>query len=259
MSRTRRYLAAVTVNYTGVTLVLVAGFWLQKFLEGRLGGSTYGLWLIGNQVLMYLSLLEFGLMGVLTRETAYATGRAGGWAVAADLPEILGRNLRLILWQLPVVALASLAVWWFLPDKFAELQTPLGYALLGFVLLYPFRFLEAVLHGLQDFAFTGNAQIASWIVATTATVAVVASGGALYGLVVNWLTYQALPILACVVRLRYWYPGLFPRQLPALPWALAKDYLTKGLWVGSIQLADLLVKGSDLLIIGRVLNTAAVT
>src|SRR5439155_16324286 len=73
-SRTKRFFDGVVLGYAYMWLIMVAGLWLTPFLLRRIGGHDYGLWLIGLQVLNYLSLVDFGVLALLPREVAYATG-----------------------------------------------------------------------------------------------------------------------------------------------------------------------------------------
>ena len=78
MTRTRRFLGGVTLGSLQLALATVVGLWMTPFLLGRLGSETLGVWLIAQQLLGYLMLMDLGVNAVLPRETAYAMGRAGG-------------------------------------------------------------------------------------------------------------------------------------------------------------------------------------
>ena len=77
MSRTRRFLGGVAFGYANQALVTLVGLWLTTFLLLRLGQDDYGLWLVGTRILGYLMLLDLGVVALLPREVAFATGRAG--------------------------------------------------------------------------------------------------------------------------------------------------------------------------------------
>src|SRR5882762_4664972 len=97
MSRTRRFLSGLSLGYANQVLLVVVGLWLTPFLLHRIGQHDYGLWLVGAQLLAYLSLMDFGIVGLLPRATAYALGRSGGVVEAKDLPEIIGQTIWLVL------------------------------------------------------------------------------------------------------------------------------------------------------------------
>src|SRR5262245_66322916 len=117
MSRTRRFLGGLGVGYASQAVLLLVGLWLTRFLLGRLGQHDYGLWLVGTQLLGYLMLTDLGVVALLPREVAYATGRSQGDSKADGglLSELVGETSRLVYYQMPLVALIAVGFWWFLP------------------------------------------------------------------------------------------------------------------------------------------------
>ena len=77
MSRTQRFLTGFVTGYAHLILATIAGLWLTPFFLRHLGQSTYGLWLVGTQIIAYLLLMDLGIVALLPRETAYVTGRTG--------------------------------------------------------------------------------------------------------------------------------------------------------------------------------------
>ena len=152
MGRTRRFINGVSLGYAGQVLTIVVGLWLTPFLLGRVGAHDYGLWLVALQVLAYVALLDVGVVALLPRETAFATGRRALTGDGTELPRLVGETARLVLWQTPAAALVAAAVWFSIPEEWAALRAPLGVALAAFVVLFPARVFQAVLQGLQDFA-----------------------------------------------------------------------------------------------------------
>ena len=84
MTRTHRFLSGFVTGYAHLILATIAGLWLTPFFLHHLGQSTYGLWLVGTQLVAYLLLMDLGIVALLPRETAYITGRTGG----QDAPEL---------------------------------------------------------------------------------------------------------------------------------------------------------------------------
>ncbi len=258
MSRTKRVLGGLAIGYGNQILLTLAGLWLTKFLLNRLGQSDYGLWLVGTKILGYLLLLDVGVVALLPREVAFATGRAGGLAEAKDLPEIVGRTGRIVMWQLSVVALASLAAWIWLPSEWAPLRAPLGLVFGVFVLTFPARILHGALAGLQDLAWLGGAFSVTWLAGTGVTVGLVMAGFGLYGMALGWSVSQALSAGAWWLRLRRRFPQVLPRRLPPISRDRLWDRLSRGFWVSVSQVANVLLQGTDLLILGKMLGPAAV-
>ena len=258
MSRTKRFLGGVSLGYTNQVLLTVVGLWLTPFLLRRIGQHDYGLWLVGAQLLGYLALMDFGIVALLPRAAAYATGRAGGASEARDLPEIIGQTTWLVLCQTPLVALVAAILWFTIPGEWGTLRTPIGVVMLSFVLAFPLRVFPAVLQGLQDLAFLGKLNIFSWLCGTSLTVLLVFNGKGLYALAFGWVTTQLLTATVCLFRLRRAFPGVLPSRLPRLSWLTARGQLKQGFWISVAQVAQVLTNGTDLLIIGALLGPVAV-
>lgn len=258
MSRTKRFLQGISFGYAYQALVVLVGFWLTPFLLHRIGQHDYGLWLVGTQLMFYLALLDIGVVALLPRETAFATGRARSIEEASDLPIIVGQTLRLIVWQMPLVLLAALIAWFMMPSAWEGLRNPIGVVLIAFVLAFPLRIFGAVLNGLQDLAFLGRINIISFLISTAITIALVLSGWGLYALAAGWIVLQLLVAVAGYFRLRTHFPTVLPRSLPELRWPIARTRLSKGFWVSLNQIGQVLVNGTDILIIGNLFGPAAV-
>src|ERR1700682_272110 len=258
MSRTRRFLGGVSLGYANQVLLTVVGLWLTPFLLRRIGQHDYGLWRVGAQLLAYLSLMDFGIMALLPRATAYAMGRAGSVVEAKYLPEIIGRTAWLVLCQTPFVALAAAILWLTIPGDWGALRVPIGVVMLAFVLSFPWRIFQAVLQGLQDLPFLGKLNIAAWFCGTAITIGLVFAGEGLYSLAFGWVVTQFTAACLCYLRLRRKFPNTLPHRLPSLSWLTVRSQLTQGFWVSVAQVAQVLVSGTDVLIIGTLLGPLAV-
>ncbi|MGD2135485.1 MAG: oligosaccharide flippase family protein, partial [Gemmatimonadales bacterium] len=258
MTRTRRFLGGLAFGYANQALVTLVGLWLTAFLLTRLGQADYGLWLVGTRILGYLMLLDLGIVALLPRETAFATGRAGGSVDAQALRELVGRTTRLVLWQMPLVALAGTIVWLALPADWEALRNPLGIVMAVFVLQFPLRVLQATLQGLQELSFLGGVYTLAWTLGTALTVVLVLAGWGLYALAVGWSATQLLSSLLWWTRLRRKYPGVLLATLPRFPRRELKDRLSRSAWISLSQVAQVLLQGTDLLIVGKIMGPGAV-
>ena len=200
MTRTHRFLTGFVTGYAHLVLATIAGLWLTPFFLHHLGQSTYGLWLVGTQIIAYLLLLDLGIVALLPRETAYITGRTGRHdapgAQAADREDAdagggadAGRARRRR--DRPLVAARS----------WAALRAPLAVALGLFVLTFPLRVFQAALTGLQDLAFVARAQLVAWTRRHARQRGAGPSGIQLSALAAGWCVTQAIIIAACAVRL----------------------------------------------------------
>jgi O-antigen/teichoic acid export membrane protein len=258
MSRTNRFLSGISFGYASQFLTMLVGLWLTPFLLHRIGQHDYGLWLVGTQLIFYLALLDLGVVALLPRETAFATGRARSIEEATDLPLIVGQTLRLVLWQMPLVALVALCVWLLMPAEWEGLRHPIMVVLLVFVLTFPLRIFGAVLHGLQDLSFLGRLGIIAYLLSSVVTVSLVLAGWGLYALALGWMVLQLTGAGAGWYRLHKYFPTVLPAGLPKLMGETARLRLSQGFWVSLSQIAQVLINGTDLLIIGKLFGPAAV-
>ncbi len=67
MTRTSRFLRGFANGYVHLMVAAVVGLWLTPFLLHRLGTDTYGLWLVGTQIIAYLLLMDLGVVELLPR------------------------------------------------------------------------------------------------------------------------------------------------------------------------------------------------
>ncbi len=258
MSRTNRFLSGVGFGYASQIIATLVGFGLTPFLLYRVGQHDYGLWLVGTQLMAYLALLDLGIIALVPRETAFATGRASSIEEASDLPLIFGHTVRIILCQMPLVALGALIFWFSMPPDWANLRNPIGVVLLAFVTAFPLRIFRAVLHGLQDLAYLGRTAIVCYLISIATTVGLVLAGWGLYALAFGWTVQQLAEAFTGWYRLRTHFPTVLPRSLPHMPWSTARTRLTQGGWVSLMQVAQVLLNGTDILIIGKLFGPAAI-
>ncbi len=255
MSRSHRFIKGLIPTYVYQGLVMVMGIWLTPFFLRHLGQRDFGLWLVGTQLILYLTLTDFGVVALLPVHAAESTGRGEG---AEDLSRVVGEALRLVLYQLPIVILIALGLWLSLPRDWRDLRGPLAVMLIGFVISFPLRLLPALLYGLQDLAFSSTMQIVGWSLTTGATVMLVLVRWNLYALATGWVMGQVA--LSPVFAYRLWkhFPQAIPHGLPSMAWERLKVQLGEGFWVSIAQVATILVASTDVLIIAKVLGPAAV-
>ena len=252
MSRTRRFLRGVGVGYVSQALLAVVGLVVTRFLLHRLGQHDYGLWLVATQLLAYLALVDFGVVALLPREVAYATGRVEASAAGQPLPEIVGHTMRIVFWQMPMVALIALMFWIFLPADWEQVRWPLGIVMIAFVATFPLRVPPATLSGLQDLVFMSSLQTLALLLGTATTVFLVSQRWGLTALALGWVVSQAVLGLAGLARLHRRFPHAIPDHLPRLAWDEVKGRLGRGSWVSLSQVSVVLLNASDTVVkIGR--------
>ncbi|MFI5279931.1 MAG: lipopolysaccharide biosynthesis protein [Gemmatimonadales bacterium] len=258
MSRTKRLMSGVGLTYLNMGLTTLVGLWLTRFVLRTVGQHDYGLWLVMLQLTSYLSMLDLGVVALLPRDIALIAAREDHGGTPGQLAEHVGSTLRLVLWQLPVVALAALVIMFALPATLTIVRAPLLLILIAYVFAFPVRTFQAVLTGLQDLGFVGAAGMVSWVIGTTLTIVLLLAGHGLSALAVAWTVTQLGTPLACLVRFWKQFPKARPKALPHLDWGSARAQLMRSLWVSVGQISHVLVNASDVLVIGAVLGPAAV-
>ena len=258
MSRTHRFVGGVVLGHVHLVLVTIVGLWMTPFLLRLLGEQAFGFWLIAQQLLGYLLLMDVGVNALLPRETAFATGRTGSVAQAVDLPLVVARARQAALWQTPLVVAVALATWVWMPEGWRPAAGPLAVMLGCFVLLFPVRLYQTFLQGVQELPFLSRVQIASWVITTVVTVALVLKGAGLYALVIAWGCGQFFTAAAARIRIARRYAESWP------PWRLrpsasdVRAYMRQAGWISVAQVAQVFLTGSDLLLLGAVVGAGAV-
>lgn len=255
-SRRRRFVGGLSLGYLYSAIVTFVSFWLTPYLLRHLEGQDYGLWLLTAQLVFYLGLTDLGVVALLPREVARTTGRAD--AASPAVQRVVGETARLVLWQLPLVAIAGVATWWIVAGEWPVLRGPLAVVVATFVLTFPLRIFPAALQGLQDLTFLGGTQITAWIAGTILTVACVERGLGLYALAIGWTCTQILSAGLARARLARRFPEALPHTLPVLSLSAAHAQLRRSVWLGVGQLAQVLVHGMDLVLIGALIGPEAI-
>jgi O-antigen/teichoic acid export membrane protein len=255
-SRLRRFVTGLGIGYVHTIATVVVGLWLTPFLLRNLGAHDYGLWLLGGQVLVYLALLDLGVVALVPREIAGAVGTADD--VYGKQRRLIGETVRLIVWQMPLVVLAAAIAVLLLPAEWAALRWPMCIVVVTFVVTFPCRLFGAILQGLQDLAFLGASQVTAWIAGTAVVVIAIAMNAGLYSLAWGWVGTQMVGAIMNWSRLRATFPEVVPSSIPSLGVATVARYLKRSGWVSVSQLAQVLLAGTDLVVVGKLLGPEAV-
>jgi len=254
VSRTRRILGGTGIAYAHQASVMLVGLWLTPFLLGRVGQHELGLWLVAGQVLGYLGLMDLGVLAILPREVATASSDPTSTAPGGLVSSLVAQVRKVVRLQVLGLIVVCLAVLWLLPADWRELRMPLVLVFAAFVALYPLRVPGAVLQGLQQMPFLSKAQFAGWAASSIATIGLVLLGVGLQALMIGWALGMAVPAIASWLYLRkYW-----PATLASAGTQPVAEYFKRSLWVSLNQVAQVLLTGSDVLLLGRMLGPAAV-
>lgn len=265
--RMQRFLGGLGLGYLQTALAIVVGLWLTPFLLGRLGQHTFGLWLLGAQVVGYLVLADLGIVALVPRDVAHATGMgARGAAAGRPVADVVDETASLVLCQTPLVAAVGLGAWAVVSARWPELSGPLALTVAAFVLSFPLRMFPGILQGLQDLRYLGGVQLVAWLGGTAATVLLAYLGLGLYALAWGWVVTQASTAAGAWWRLARVHPQACPHFRPAQALVLARRIVTgaaparvgRGLWISVSQVSQLLLNGTDVVLVAALLGPPAV-
>jgi len=250
MSRSKRVLSGLTLNYTYQGLLMLVGLWLTPFLLRHIGTHDVGLWVVGTQVVGYLTLLDVVILGLTPREVAATTGR-GEEEKRKALPKLVGQLSTILFFQTLVVALAAILTWTFMPASWLPFRGPIGIILATFTALFPARIFQAILEGLQELTYIGRLQIAIWATSTVVTVGMVEQGYGLYALAGGWACTQIMTAVSAASRLWLRHRDAIPRSLPHVSRETWFHYMNRGFWLTFSQITQTLLGGFDVIVIGK--------
>jgi O-antigen/teichoic acid export membrane protein len=200
--------------------------------------------------------MDLGLVALLPRDVAHVTGRVSEDR-QEELRTLIGETASIVAWQTPAVALVGFVVWWLIPGDWSPLRWPLAMVVLAFVVTFPLRIFPAVLQGLQDLTFLGGTQLGAWLIGTVFTIALVQAGFGLYSLAAGWVCTQILFTFTAWHRLRQRSDAQVV-YLPRMSMSRARSLLGRGTWISVSQIAQVLLNGTELFVIGKLMGPAAV-
>jgi len=237
---------------------MLVGLWLTPFFIHTLGRNDYGVWLVGMQVLTFLLLADFGIVGVASRDVARLHGMEISSGDTGQIAVWFAQNIKVVLWQTALVCLGAIAVFAFAPGIKGDLRGPIGAVLLIFAVSYPLRIFPAVLQGLQDLKFLGQLRMVLWALSTGLTVVLLLRGAHYYALVCGWGLQQFGHDLCAMIRLRTVRRELLDPRMWGISGRVEWRWFVRGFWVSVSQVAYSLVAGTDLTIIAGVIGPGAV-
>lgn len=241
MNRTGKFVTGVLINYGNQLTVMVVGLWLTPFLLKHLGQRDYGIWLVGLQSLTYLALMDLGVIGLLPREVAFASGQVQKGEPTDKVQRLMEDSATVVLWQTPFLAIALLVTLYVLKQQTSGLLGVMTLIFGVYGLQFPLRIYFAGLEGLQDFRFVGVLQFVSWALGVIVNVTLVFSGKGLYSLAWGWAATQGLMALGTMVRMYWKFPQFAPRRLRWLNFGEIVKHFKAGVWVSVSQITQMLI------------------
>jgi O-antigen/teichoic acid export membrane protein len=252
MARSRHFAHSVLLAFAGQAITMTAGLWLTPFLLFKLGVLRYGVWILGQQFLTYMTMLDFGVVALLPREVAYAEGRK------SVVAETVARTARLLVLQTPIAGAIAISLAFVLTRHAPEMRTAALIAALAFTALFPFRAARAICEGLQDLGYIGSAYLVAWALGFAVTVAAIFRGAGITALALGWATMQATEAALCASRVWLRWRHAIPSWRLLRSPAPAGERLARGMWISVSQISQVLIYGTDSVIVGKMFGAAAI-
>lgn len=257
-SHRQRLSEGIAFAYASHVLTLASGLIVTRVIIHNVDVSGYGVWLTALQFANYANLLDFGVLAVLPRDVATLNETPDPLQRGVAVSQILAQSTRTVLLQTVFLFGAGAAAVIGLP--FFVQKPPLELAAFALIVIAfrPARLLYAALDGLREFALLGRIALATPIVTAVGTIALIHFHLGLLGVIGGWLLGQLFSAGALYVGLKKTEPSLLAAILAApfdgawtMPWSTG--------WILSLQqIAQLLINGSDVLLVSWILGPAAV-
>ena len=182
----QRVLCNIFSNYVGALVALGTGVFLTPFILHKLGSSDFGLWVLVGAVVVYGSLLDFGIGGAVIKYVAEY--RAKGEIEEARSLVATALYLYTALGLIIIALIAAIAL--FVPELLdvpPNQRTTVTWLVLltglRIGISIPCTTAMAVLRGLQCYDVTNLINSVGTILSAVATVTTLLLGGGVLGLV----------------------------------------------------------------------------
>jgi O-antigen/teichoic acid export membrane protein len=260
-SRTRNYLLGLSSGYVYTAATVIVGLWLTPFTLRFLDREQFAIFTLAADVLMWLTLLDFGISSALRIQAAQLTGRPD--------PEVLNRLASTAFFAEAGVVLAVLAAGTGLAILFphffrggADLQheaTMLTLMLLvGTAMSLGTQTFSALLVAHQQIHVDNALNLLNLATRTVLTVVLLKAGWGLYSLGVANLAAKLTTSALAVVRTFRLLPALQLRWRH-VSWEVLKGTGGIGIWFTLGSLAGIMVMSLDRVITGKLVSIDMVT
>jgi len=251
----------VLSNSVGKIVTLGANLLLTPFVVWQIGAADYGLLMLVGSVLMYGSLLDFGMINTVVKHVAECRARKDDQGASAVV------STALLLYSVAaVIALVfSVALAPVVPRLFnisdADQLTAVRLVIIsgvGLSLSLPCAITTAVLRGLQRYDLVSLVQVIVSGVYVLATIAVLVLGGGVLALATAGVVATLVGQVPSLWLIRRITPDLRITYRLATQ-AMARKLLSFSSWLFVHDVATLLQMKTDVIVIGALLPVAAVT
>jgi O-antigen/teichoic acid export membrane protein len=247
-------------NWATLVLTTVVSFFLAPVVVRLLGSEAYGVWALIGSVIGYLSLIDLGVRGAVTKFVA-TLHPAGSHDEAG---RITSAGLLFFGFAAVVTVLVGVVVSLFVDRMFdipPDLAGPARLAMFLTCLAVAVSIIGGVFGGviaaLHRFDYLNGVEIAVLLARTVATVVALERGGGLVALAMIQLVAAAARTWIYLMNLRALYPELRIRLHGA--WDLVPKVVAFGAISTLLHVSTALINYSDSIIIGVFLPLQAVT
>ena len=233
---------------------MIVGLWLTPYLLRHLGSHDYGLWLLGAQVLVYLALMDLGIVQLVPRDVAIAAGLPNGDASRSRHHRSDGASRA-------VAGACRRARWAVLScgcsRRSGRRCDGRSAIVVRVCATFPLRVFNAVLQGLQDLAFLGTTHSSAWAAGAVVTIAASPASGCIRSRSAGSTT-QLVSSPDGDGSSRPRTPDVLPARLPSLAFSARDNRSAAARGSASIRSRRCCSRGTDLVVIGKLLGPEAV-
>ena len=243
-------------NWTSLFVHIAVGFYLTPFIIAHLGQSGYGIWVLVGSFIGYYGLLTLGVGSAITRYIARysAQNDAINLNKTANTALVMFSITGLLAIIVSFLVAEPLARFFKVdPEHFAEFKRIVWILGIATGLSFPGGVFSAVITARERFVLANVVHIATTLLRTGLTVAILQAGYGLSGIVYPTLAAAVFSIVAFIVLAKRIVPEFHIRPRLA-SFAVLKMLLVYGGFTVIIAVADILRLQLDSVVIGRMVG-----
>jgi O-antigen/teichoic acid export membrane protein len=181
----------VVLNWLALAITIGVAFFLSPFIVHRLGNVAYGLWTLVNSMIAYMSLLDLGLRGAVTRYVSKHHARGehleASRALSAAFYFRLGIGALIVLTSL-VLSRVAISLFHVPPEMQADMRWAIGVTGISFAITLTMGVFGGVLVALQRFDLVSGVTIVQAVLRASGILWLLNSGYGIVGLAAWELT-----------------------------------------------------------------------
>jgi O-antigen/teichoic acid export membrane protein len=261
MSRLRQLAQSIAGNWMAFAISVGVAFFLSPFIVHHLGNVAYGVWTLVVSMISFMSLLDLGLRGAVTRFVArhHAQGNH------LESSHAVSAAFWLRMWISLLVVAASAIMSFLSPMIFhipAELRFSARWAIIltgtSLALTLSFGVFGGVLVALNRFALVSGVTVMQTLLRAGGVAWLLHSGHGILGLAIWEFTVTLFANATLALLCRRIYPQLrISLQRPSA--TILRQFLSYSSYVFVIHCSVQLIYYTDNLVVGIFISASAVT